>query len=158
MGYYIQALIGKTDYLTNRQEHFPSEFQVTLAQDLTLILATEDLLEEISDGFPVEVENETKGFSMLTGSLSAWAKQISILTPVAYIEAEYFGGTGAQSAVVWDKTEIKFGPVTAEIGPINQALKYLGAKVLSAHDEFEAVGLNQAGNMDDWIDLSNDAK
>ena len=91
---------------------------------------------------------------MLTGSLSAWAKQISMSTSVAYVEAEYHGGTGAQSAVVWDKTEIKFGPVTDGIGTINQALRYLGVKVLSAHDEFEAIGLKRARNMEDWIELA----
>ena len=158
MGYYLQALIGKTDSLTNEPNGFASEHRIELAQGLTMILMTEELCEEIADKFPSESEAPWDGFMMLTDCVAELAKYISRLTPVAYVEAEYFGGTGGQSAIVWDKAEIKLGPVSAEIGPINQALKFLGATVQSAHDEFEAVGLNRKRHMEDWIEISQNLK
>ena len=158
MGYYLQALIGKTDSLKNEPKSFPSEHRIELAQGLTMLLVTEELCEEIADKFPSDNESPSKGFSMLTKSLIERAKHISRLTPIAYIEAEYFGGAGGQSAIAWDKAETKFGPVSAEIGPINQALRFLGAEALSAHDEFEAVGLNRGRDSEDWIEISKNLK
>lgn len=123
-----------------------------------MILVTEELCEEIAEEFPSDNELPLESFSMLTETLIAWAKHISRLTPIAYIEAEYFGGVGGQSAIVWDKAETKFGPVSAEIGPINQALRFLGAEALSANDEFEAVGLNRGRDSEDWIEISKKLK
>ncbi len=158
MGYYLQALIGKADVLKNEPKSFPSEYRVELAQGLAMILVTEELCEEIADKFPSENESPLERFEMLTESLVQWAKQISKRTPIAYVEAEYFGGAGGQSAIAWDKAETKFGPVSAEIGPINQALRFLGAEALSAHDEFEAVGLNRGRDSEDWIEISKNLK
>jgi hypothetical protein len=158
MGYYLQALIGKTDSLKSDPKSCPSEHRVELAQGYTMILVTDEFCEEIAVKFSANEEESASGFSMLTENLAAWAKQISKLTPVAYIEAEYFGGAGEQSAIVWDKSEIKLGPISAEIGPINQALSFLGAKVLSANDEFEAVGLNRGRDSEDWIEISKNLK
>jgi hypothetical protein len=151
MGYYLQALIGKTDSLKSDPKSCPSEHRVELAQGYTMILVTDEFCEEIAVKFSVNEEESASGFSMLTENLAAWAKQISKLTPVAYIEAEYFGGAGEQSAIVWDKSEIKLGPISAEIGPINQ-------EVLSANDEFEAVGLNRGRDSEDWIEISKNLK
>ena len=158
MGYYLQALIGKSDSLKNEPINFPSEHRVELAQGLKMILVTEELCEEIADKFPSSKAAPYEGFSVLTESLIAWAKHVSKLTPVAYIEAEYFGGAGGQSAIVWENTEVKLGPVSAEIGPINQALRFLGAKVLLAHDEFDSVGLNRGRDSKDWIEISKNLK
>ncbi len=158
MGYYLQALIGKTDSLKNEPKSFSSEHRVELAQGLTMLLVTEELCEEVADKFLSDNESPCEGFSMLTESLIEWAKHISRLTPVAYVEAEYFGGAGGQSVIAWENAEVKLGPVSAEIGPINQALRFLGAKVLSAHDEFEAVGLNRGRDSEDWIEISKNLK
>ena len=123
-----------------------------------MILVTDEFCEEVADTFPPDENSLPGGFSILTDSSIAWAKQISKLTPIAYVEAEYFGGTGGQSSIVWDKAEVKLGPISGEIGPINQALRLLGAKVLSARDEFEAVGLNRKRHMEDWIEISTNLK
>jgi hypothetical protein len=79
--------------------------------------------------------------------------------PVAYVEADYFGGTGQQRAVVWDAGRLALGPLNigvneafpAEGSPISRALRHLGAQRGKLGDEFDAVGLLRHRDTEDWI-------
>jgi hypothetical protein len=154
MGYYLQALICKSQSLKNEAKSFLAEHRISLAQDFTMIVVTEELCEEVADNYLCDENNPYKEFLMLSGSLAAWAKEISKLTPIAYLEAEYFGGVGRQSAIVWHKGSFIFGPLSGEIGPINKALQLLGAQAVGAQDEFDSIGLNRKRNTEDWIEIS----
>ncbi|MFI7122933.1 hypothetical protein [Amycolatopsis sp. NPDC049868] len=78
---------------------------------------------------------------------------------VAYVEAEYFGGAGTQSAQVWERGETVLGPLhvgeddprPADGSPISQALRRLGVLKGDYFDEFDAVGLGRYRNTDDWL-------
>ncbi len=120
-----------------------------------MILVTEDLFQQILDGFPSEDEGPDNGFDLLNGSVCDWAKHISNATPVAYVEAEFFGGIGGQHAIVWDKGLVTLGPLAGVTGPINKALMLLGASATGFHDEFEAIGLNRGRGDEDWIKISS---
>jgi hypothetical protein len=85
------------------------------------------------------------GFESL---LAAW----SVVDPVAYVEAEYFGGTGSQFAAVWEDGVLVLGPVLKSedesppvqgLSPISQALRRLGASADGHDDDFDAVGLGR---------------
>ena len=80
--------------------------------------------------------------------------------PVAYLEAETFGGTGTQAMVLWRDGEVWLGPVTtrataarasAEDGAVNQALRHLGVGRPGAIDEFDALGLGRHRHTEDWL-------
>ncbi|WP_340687362.1 hypothetical protein LCL61_14860 [Amycolatopsis coloradensis] len=78
---------------------------------------------------------------------------------VAYVEAEYFGGAGTQSAQVWDGGERVLGPLHLAEGeaapaggsPISQALRRLGVVKGDHFDEFDAVGLGRHRDTRDWL-------
>ncbi|MEV4310841.1 hypothetical protein [Actinocrispum sp. NPDC049592] len=80
--------------------------------------------------------------------------------PVAYIEAEFFGGDGMQSAQVWHDGEVVLGPLHQPEGeppdeagsPISQALQHLGVSRGDHFDEFDAVGLDRHRETEDWLD------
>jgi hypothetical protein len=86
---------------------------------------------------------------------------------VAYVEAEFFGGTGSQAAVVWRDGAVVLPPTVTtdepgergeriELGDpdwaINRALQVLGASAEGAIDEFEAVGLRAHRDTEDWLE------
>ncbi|MFE6611170.1 hypothetical protein [Amycolatopsis sp. NPDC057786] len=78
---------------------------------------------------------------------------------VAYVEAEYFGGVGTQSAQVWDGGETVLGPLLLAEGeplpaggsPISRALRRLGVVKGDHFDEFDAVGLGRHRDTRDWL-------
>jgi hypothetical protein len=82
---------------------------------------------------------------------------------VAYIEADYFGGVGTQTAQVWDGGKMALGPLHLAEGepspttgtPISQALRRLGATKGNHVDEFAAVGLGRHRDTDDWLSPRN---
>lgn len=64
---------------------------------------------------------------------------------VAYVEAEYFGGVGEQSAVLWRDG------VREELGSINEALRALGVRGIAGRDEFDTVDLGRHRSTQDWL-------
>jgi hypothetical protein len=71
--------------------------------------------------------------------------------PIAYIETEYFGGEGRQSAALWRDGALVMDLVTESSeqtgdlaeAPINRALRQLGVVVGDHFDEFSAQGLDR---------------
>jgi hypothetical protein len=68
--------------------------------------------------------------------------------PLAYIETNYFGGTGSQAAAVFVGGEVVMRaslPVSRNPArrddPINTALRALGVEAALGEDEFDAIGL-----------------
>ena len=144
MGYYLQAIIGKQRTLAHHASEFQHARIVLLAQGIAIIPMTDDLYDEIAEG------GEVDGFYKLSQSIEEWAQRISTVAPVAYIEAEFFGGTGGQSAVAWSQGSRVLGPIHVQHA-INEALRFFGVRVDGAHDEFDAVGLGRHRETADWI-------
>lgn len=144
MGYYLQAVIGKQQTLAQHAPEFQQARIVPLAQGIAIIPLTDDLYDEIADG------GEVDHFYKLSPGIEEWALRLSAVAPVAYIEAESFGGTGGQSAVVWSGGSRVLGPLHSE-DAINETLRFLGVRADGAHDEFDAVGLGRHRDTADWI-------
>eukprot|EP00112_Aurelia_sp_Birch-Aquarium-sp1_P007377 Seg18025.1 transcript_id=Seg18025.1/GoldUCD/mRNA.D3Y31 product="hypothetical protein" protein_id=Seg18025.1/GoldUCD/D3Y31 len=90
----------------------------------------------------------------LSEALIDGLKELSRSCKVAYVETDYFGGQGSQGAVVYDEGECVYGPVENDERPISDALKLLGVETREGeYDEFEAVGLCQYRDNDDWIEF-----
>ncbi|MBV6696367.1 hypothetical protein KV557_04395 [Kitasatospora aureofaciens] len=158
MSYELQALIGTVELLTVAAAEVPAARVVPLAQGLALIPATPAFLSALRlDGAERKSDGEAAfawhpaGFEL---RLAAWSKA----GPIACVEAEFFGGTGAQCAAVWSDGRLDLGPLTSafepfppEGSPISRALRRIGVRTeAGCPDEFETVGLHAHRSTDAW--------
>jgi hypothetical protein len=133
-----------------------------MPQDFEFAPLTEDVADSIRDRFqPVPLDGEDK-FYYLTTQLAACASECSKLGPVAYIEAELFGGTGHQGSMVWRDGRVVRDPHREESTghgkprpqaewPINAALREIGVWTTGASDEFDSIGLGSHRSTDEWL-------
>ncbi|MER6180246.1 hypothetical protein [Streptomyces sp. NPDC001652] len=77
------------------------------------------------------------GFSRLPEPFAKTVAAWSAGGPVAYVEAEYFGGVGEQRSVARDGGAVVLGPLRVVAGP--------------GEDEFSAVGLERHRHGGAWI-------
>ena len=153
--YCIQAVIATGPVLRELVSALPEARIVPLGQGLSLLPVTDALIDTHSlAGAP-----EFDGLGTTARGLDVMMAACSTTGPVAYVEAEYFGGTGSQTAQVWDAGEVVLGPLHLTEGepspaagtPISQALRQLGATKGDHFDEFDAVGLGRHRDTDDWL-------
>jgi hypothetical protein len=93
---------------------------------------------------------ESSGHRLSTRDL-AFAAEVSRIGPLAYLETDYSGRDGNQSAAFWIGGACTIGPLSldtataltrpAPFWPINAALRALGIKATTSEDEFTAFGL-----------------
>lgn len=73
--------------------------------------------------------------------------------PIAYLEAEFFGGGGGQAAAAWRDGTLIWGPRVDERA-ISDALAAIGVVRGLSSDEFDALGLGRHRFTDDWLALA----
>lgn len=156
MGYDLQAIIAREELLRATAQALPEAVIASLDQGLALVPITDAFFDRVTGGPAAE----DLGFWRLPAgferTLAAW----SVCGPVAYVEAEFFGGVGWQRAAVWSGGVLALGPLRIDekeqfaVGgsPISQALRCLGAIATAKQDEFTAVGLGRHRHRDDWIE------
>lgn len=99
------------------------------------------------------------GFVRLTPGLLALVEAASAVGPVVYMETDYTGRDGAQTAAVWRDGVLILGPLIlgrSEVyvpreAPISQALRMLGVPGDARHDEFVVAGLGQFRRTEEWL-------
>lgn len=91
-----------------------------------------------------------EGQQGLPGNLAELCEKLSIQGQVAYVEAEYFGGTGTQAHALYSRGKA-VGAVVVSDSAINEALCHIGVEKGGAADEFDAVGLGRYRNTDGWL-------
>lgn len=79
--------------------------------------------------------------------------KFSLKGDVAYLGAEFFGGEGCQTSVVFSNKEMNSPPMIAAHA-INSALRALGVEKGKEFDEFDALGLGKHRMTENW---ENDA-
>ncbi|MET8999323.1 hypothetical protein [Amycolatopsis sp. NPDC004169] len=107
---------------------------------------------------------ELDGFWKVPAGFQDTLAACSELGTVAYVEADYFGGTGTQSAQVWHRGAVVLGPVRVAEGerfsaagsPISQALRALGVQRGGHVDEFDAAGLGRHRRVEGWLATPNE--
>ena len=77
------------------------------------------------------------------------AESIAKTDRTVYVEAEFFGGTGTQAHVTWDREGHASKPVV-DASAINAALRFLGVQIGDHHDEFDALGLGRHRATEEW--------
>ncbi|MDH6124340.1 hypothetical protein [Kitasatospora sp. GP82] len=155
MSYELRALIATAELASVVAAEVRLARAVRLEQELALIPMTDALLAALHQPEGAVVP----GFGFFPGGfghrLGAWSKA----GPVAYVEADYFGGHGSQQAAVWVDGKIELGPLAsapgepfpAEGSPISRVLRRLGAHSSCGGDEFEAVGLGRHRHLEGWL-------
>ena len=91
-----------------------------------------------------------EGSELLPENIIKMCSALSNEKLLAYLEAEFFGGAGTQACALFENGKLKLGPKINE-SAINQALAILGVEKNASHDEFEAVGLNEHRDTNDWL-------
>ncbi|MFI2763573.1 hypothetical protein ACH5A3_32690 [Streptomyces echinatus] len=155
MGYELHAVIAGDELLCGWARGVPEAQVAPLRQGLSLLPITDELFDSVTDGSPTGA----LGFRRLPGGFGESLARWSAEGPVAYVEAEYFGGVGEQRAAVWVDGTLALGPLdeptrkrfSRPVSPISQALRRLGARRTLGEDEFEAVGLDSHRNNEDWL-------
>ncbi|NNN33928.1 hypothetical protein HLK59_26900 [Streptomyces sp. S3(2020)] len=155
MAYDLKAVIAEEAALRRALRDVPAARAASIGQGLSLMPMTHALFESLAHGGG----GGALGFRRLPEpfekTLAAWSAD----GPVAYVEAEYFGGAGEQRAVVWDGGTVVLGPLRVEEGepfpsdgsPLSRALRRLGVVAGPGEDEFSAVGLGRHRHSGAWI-------
>ena len=149
MGHNVTGLIADAGLLQKFAARYRLHQPVSLAHGLAIL----PLRDEDIDAFiPAPQNGYSEGFIYLSQQLASVLQDASGEAAVMYFETEYFGGVGAQRAVVYENGACVFGPESADFGPINEGLALLGIRTQSpAQDEFETIGLHRYRSAEDWI-------
>ncbi|MEV8096648.1 hypothetical protein [Kitasatospora sp. NPDC085879] len=156
MSYELNALLATADLLDVVAAEVPVAQVARLAQGLALIPMTERLHGVLN----VPGDRTEPGFTRFPAGFGRRLEAWSQAGPIAYVEADFFGGAGTQQAAVWLHGRIELGPLRTEEGepspdegtPISQALRRLGATVAQGRfDEFDAIGLGAQRRSADWL-------
>lgn len=154
MGYRLQAVIAAESLLRELVGSVGGATIVPLGQHLSLLPMTDELFDAVTEpGAP-----ELDGFWKVPAGFGHALAACSEGGPVAYVEADYFGGTGTQSALAWESGKVIIGPLRVAVGepspvdgsPISRALRHLGVARGDHFDEFDAVGLGRHRDTGDW--------
>lgn len=144
MGYIIQAIVGRADALEGTADRLP---HVHLAQGILMVPLKESVREAQDIPFlPLTDEGDP---DKPIPSLDALCVRLSQRGKVAYVEAEFFGGSGMQAAILADSGSIVGEPIVS-LDAINEALRFMGVKKGEHPDEFAAVGLHAKRSTEDW--------
>ncbi|MCW7483289.1 hypothetical protein [Leptospira kanakyensis] len=90
-----------------------------------------------------------KDYSNLTVKLYSILMQFSQIDKIGYIEAEYFGGSGSQSVILFDDGKSILESIHKQ-NSINILLKKIGVKKKLFKDRFDYLGLNKFRKTEDW--------
>jgi len=163
MAYDLEALIGK-GALAAVPLAYRTARLLPLHHELWLLPLTSAFYAELRAQLPAEQppQFEWVGEVSVASDLAELARSLSQKEqePVAYVEAHFFGGSGGQSAIVWQQGQVLLALSREGIGAINQALLCLGVRATSpgVFDEFDMVGLGRWRSTEKWQneELSSD--
>jgi hypothetical protein len=144
MSYTLQAIVGSRETLD------AGELEQLAAIDMGSNLRMVPLTADIRERYEIaSLPLMDEGVVTLPQSLESLCRRLSRHGLVAYLEAEFFGGSGTQAHALF-KDGFALGPPLIDSHAINQALRLLGVQSDGHHDEFNAIGLGRHRETDDW--------
>ena len=156
MAYTLQALIARDEVLKVIAEQNALIVIVPLKQNLHMIPIGTALQKSLDDGKLTIQFHEEHPFHRLYGAIKTSVLNASLVGRIAYVEAEFFGGMGYQSAVLWEAGKAILGPFLAQNlplreMPINRVLREMGVQTIDEMDEFDTLGLGLYRYTDQWL-------
>jgi hypothetical protein len=151
MGHAIRAFILPQALASVAVAEVPGARTVMLPQGLCLLPVTDDIFDGLRARYPEVPDPPSECFWYLSGPVIRAAESISQHGAIAYIETEYFGGSGSQAATVWDRGEQSLAPEKRARGPINRALRLLGVRAAALKDEFDTIQLGNERSNEGWL-------
>jgi hypothetical protein len=154
MGHRITGIIGRAEVL----QPFAERHGLTLAAPLKVIFHFLPLDEDDLERLVSNPGRYVDGWTYLSEGLMSVLVVLSREFEVLYIETEYFGGLGGQSAILYRAGERLYGPrnggsgpISRYVRPINEALRLAGIVVSPGNiDAFAEVGLGRYRRNEDW--------
>jgi hypothetical protein len=158
LGYSLDAVIGRSADVEQFAGGVDGARAVEIGQGLALVPLVPAVVEMVALG--PKPDRLLDPARRVAPPLAARLAELSRRGPIAYVEAEFFGGSGVQASLVWSGRTIVLGPLieTEETWPggseaaINQALRLLGVSKGQHFDEFEAVGLDRHRHTSEWLE------
>ena len=158
MGHAIRAVIGKAEVVEALASDWILAKVTPLPQQMAMVLATDALIDDVVELVNVRGESVYPQFVYLVPALESVLKDKSRLGPLAYIETDYFGGSGTQAAILYDREKVVLGPLQQETvwtgteyqsgdDAINPVLQRMGVHRGRARDEFDALQLGSHRRM-----------
>lgn len=152
MSYSIYGLIGGKEVVEAFIKDYPSAKQFSLSSNLQLVPLTEEIFDNMTESIP---SPKTGNFIHLNEKINNLLKFYSNIGMIAYIEADYFGGSGGQSSVVWEHGKLLLlqdFELHNKYIAINKALALFGIKGRLNRDAFDVSGLGKHRSVEDWLE------
>lgn len=150
MTHSVRLIIGREGGIAAFLQAWPGTRVVELAGGWQAIPVDDALYDAVVAAHPDAVRAEALDFAP-AGLDAALAAATAGGGALAYVETEYFGGTGGQSAMAYVDGRVKMEPARAEwAGPINQALRRIGVVPEGEKDAFDTIGLGERRTMEDY--------
>jgi hypothetical protein len=150
MGHSVRLVVGRGDAIAAFLRAWPGSRAVDLQGGWQAIPVEDALYDAVVARYPEAVRSEALDFAP-PGLDAALAEATAAGGALAYVETEYFGGTGGQSAMAYADGLAKMEPARAQwTGPINQALRRIGVAPEGEKDAFDTIGLGERRQMDDY--------
>lgn len=160
MGHNVRIFVGTPAALAVFRQLEPALalYTLTSASELAVLPFDDDLQDRLHQRFGTGDWPETQSILLSTTDQS-FAADCSMRAPLAYVETDYFGGNGTQSAMLWQAGQVLIGPITLDraqgeqrqpaLWPINVVLRTLGVRSKAPEDEFAVFGLSNYRSNDD---------
>ena len=145
MGHCVRAIIGAHKDIQRIENDWFAAKEIKLPQGYGMIFLINALLDDI--GELLESANEPSDPETVTSCL---LQEYSFHTKLAYIETDYFGGTGTRSGILYENGNISI-PLCSGKGAVNILLRELGVWREVNKDEFDSLNLGIYRRIDKWI-------
>ena len=150
MAYTLHALIARCELFANPPSWSAGSAVIALPQGFCMLPLGDALCGRFGPADRPWLYEPYSIFTHLPEDLVPHLLELSRGGPLAYVEAEYFGGVGEQRWMGWDRGAVVREPEESS-GAINSALSWLGVERAAGNDCFDTLGLGRHRSVDDWL-------
>ena len=163
MAHVTHGLIGYPELLHTVLDTLEGFELDELKQDRVFVYLNSTIESEIARAIGVDNSRYCKELGELRRAVAQYATDRSGRGPIAYVETEYFGGSGSQGAILWNDGQVVLGPLhhsdeiidghvvvpTLHEMPINRVLRAMGVR-RTEDDEFDSLGLSDIRDLGEY--------
>ena len=148
MSYVLQAILAKEEIIARLCTELKAGKTIGLEQGFAMIPVDAKLADIID---PAKDSESIDDFIMLTDTLEKTLLEGLKEAKFAYLESEFFGGSGGHQGIVWEAGK-RILKVSESYTGANRILQKLGVNRTSQLDEFDCLGLGRHRSVDDWLE------